>query len=274
MRNIGCCTWIFDNEPIEETARRVKDIGLNGVELHGNIHSIDPVQAGKIFADQGLQIFSITPGDADISHPDRIIRQDAVDYYKQLIDWVLKINQTPSPPLISCHGLVQRIRPVSNQEEENNLLVESIRQICNMARQVNTEIVFEVLNRYESHQVRTLREGLNLIEHVKYPNLRLLADAYHMNIEEANPAASLREAGEYIGLYHAADSNRGAIGEGHTDFTSQMIALNDIQYQGPIILEIAAPGPDPFNTNKGEGFKDILEQQLKKSVNAIRAFNN
>lgn len=274
MRNIGCCTWIFNNEPIEETANRVKKIGLNGVELHGDIQSIDPVQAGRIFANQGLQIFSITPGDADISHPDQTIRQNAVEYYKRLIDWVLKINQRPCPPLISCHGLVQRIRPISTQKEEKILLMESTKQICNMAQQANIEVVFEVLNRYESHQVRTLKEGMDLIEHIKAPNLKLLADAYHMNIEEANPAMSLREAGKNIGLYHAADSNRGAIGEGHTDFKSQIMALNDIQYQGPIILEIAAPGPDPFNTNKGEGFKEILEQQLQKSIHAIRALNS
>ncbi|MDI2113833.1 TIM barrel protein [Commensalibacter nepenthis] len=274
MRHIGCCTWIFDNEPIEETALLVKNIGLNGVELHGDIHSIDPVQAGRVFADQGLQIFSITPGDADISHPDATIRQEAIDYYKKLIDWVLKINQQPCSPLISCHGLVQRIRPISTQKEENMLLVESTKQICTMAQQAGIDVVFEVLNRYESYQICTLKEGLNLIEHVKAPNLKILADAYHMNIEEADPATSLREVGQHLGLYHAADSNRGAIGEGHTDFKSQIMALNDIHYQGPIIFEIAAPGPDPFNTNKGEGFKRILEQQLKKSVHAIRALNS
>ncbi|EUK17524.1 sugar phosphate isomerase/epimerase family protein [Commensalibacter papalotli (ex Servin-Garciduenas et al. 2014)] len=274
MRHIGCCTWIFGNEPIEQTAQRVKKIGLNGVELHGDIHSINPVQAGKVFADKGLEIFSITPGDADISNPDSAIRQKAVDYYKKLIDWVLKIDQQPNPPMVSCHGLVQRIRPISTQEEENQFLIESTKQICNMAQQANIEIVFEVLNRYESHQVQTLKEGVHFLEKVKAQNLRLLADAYHMNIEEANPAGALQEAGTYIGLYHAADSNRGAIGEGHTDFKAQIMALNNIQYYGPIILEIAAPGPDPFNTNKGEGFKEILEQQLKKSIESIRALNS
>ncbi|MDI2091223.1 sugar phosphate isomerase/epimerase family protein [Commensalibacter oyaizuii] len=274
MRKIGCCTWIFNNEPLEVTTQRLHQCGLHGAELHGDINRINPVQAGQLFSDKGLEIFSITPGDADIAHPDRKIRQEGLTYYEKLIEWVLKLDQKLTAPIISCHGLVQRIRPISTQEEENDLLVDSTQKICEMAKSASLNIVFEILNRYESHQIRTVTEGLDFLKRVNAPNLKLLPDAYHMNIEEANPAEALRLGHHHIGLYHAADSNRGAIGEGHTDFAAQFGALNDIQYSGPIILEVAAPGPDPFNTNKGEGFKEVLQKQLVKSVQAIRALGS
>ncbi|WBU59947.1 sugar phosphate isomerase/epimerase family protein [Paracoccus albus] len=270
MRQTGCCTWIFGGEDLTSIAARVKRAGMDGIELHGDFEGIDPEQAGRIFADQGLTIFSTTPGDADISHPDPAIREDAVRRYTALIDWAKRLNQPDGLPRISCHGLVQRIRPISTQAEEDRYLAESTRRICAAAEKAGLPVVFEILNRYESHQIRTVAEGLALLEQVGAPNLSLLPDAYHMNIEEADPAAALLAGGKHIGLYHAADSNRGAIGDGHTDFAAQIAALDAIGYDGPIIIEPAAPGPDPFNTDKGKGFRDTLEDILTRSVRAIR----
>lgn len=273
-RDAGCCTWIFGGAPLTEIAERVARAGLDGVELHGDIDGIDPAEAGRILGAKGLRVFSITPGDADISHPDPEIREAAVDYYRRLMDWAVALDQGEGLPRISCHGLVTRIRPVSTQAEEDGLLAESVGRICGFAAAAGLPVVVEILNRYESHQVRTIAEGLRLLDTVGAANLSLLPDAYHMNIEEADPAAALRAGGTAIGLYHAADSNRQAIGEGHTDFGAQIAALDAIGYAGPVIIEPAAPGPDPFSTDKGEGFRDILEAQLRTSATALRALGS
>ena len=98
----------------------------------------------------------------------------------------------------------------------------------------------------------------------------ILLDAYHMNIEEADPAAAIRRAGHRLWLYHAADSNRQSIGRGHTDFAAQMAALSDIDYQGPVILECTAPGPDPFAPIKGDNYLDWLETYLQESRDWLR----
>lgn len=263
-RPIGCCTWIFGGEDLSATALRVRHTGLDGVEIHGDL-ALDAVLAGRIFADQGLAIYSITPADADISHPDAAIRAAGVDYYLRLADWA---EATGHAPRIGCHGLVGRIRAVTTQQAEDDLLATSVAQICAATDQT---VVFEILNRYESHQVRTVAEGLALLARIGAANLRLLPDAYHMNIEETDPAAALAAAGAAVGLYHLADSNRGAVGDGHTDFSYQFRSLDAIGYDGPMILEPAAPGPDPFNTDKGPGFRDTLGAMLARSVAATRA---
>jgi D-psicose/D-tagatose/L-ribulose 3-epimerase len=267
MRKIGCCTWIFGECQLGEVASRVSAAGLDGVELFGDWQNVNPQEAKTILGDHGLEVFSLTPSDADISHPDPSIRKTALDYYKGLIDFAAELGN----PLISCHGQVTRIKPVSSQAEEDALLLDAADRICNLASASGLSVVFEILNRYETHQIRTVSEGLSFLRQVDAHNLSLLPDAYHMNIEESDPAAALLLGGRDIGLYHAADSNRCGIGQGHTDFAAQFNALDKIKYNGPIILEVAAPGPNPFTPDKGEGFRDTVASQLTQSVKALRA---
>jgi sugar phosphate isomerase/epimerase len=73
--------------------------------------------------------------------------------------------------------------------------------------------------------------------------VKLLADLYHMNIEEANLADALRKAGPHVGHIHFADSNRRAAGFGHTDFAPIVAALRDVGYGGYLSAE-ALPLPD------------------------------
>jgi sugar phosphate isomerase/epimerase len=64
-----------------------------------------------------------------------------------------------------------------------------------------------------------------------------------MNIEEADPAAALREAGTLVGHVHFADSNRRAVGLGHTEIEPIISALREIDYTGYLSAEIL-PLPD------------------------------
>ena len=97
------------------------------------------------------------------------------------------------------------------------------------------------------------------------PNVGVLLDAYHMNIEEQNGATAIRTVGDKLWLYHLADSNRQGLGRGHTKFGDQLWALEDIEYDGPIIFECTAPGPNPFTPIKDDDSLMWLETYLRES---------
>ncbi|MGZ4385430.1 MAG: TIM barrel protein [Gaiellaceae bacterium] len=105
------------------------------------------------------------------------------------------------------------------------------------------EVLLEPINRYEADFVRTVDEGLEVLDQLGPPSPRLLLDSFHMNIEEGELAGAIRRAGDRLGYVHLADSNRQAPGRGHIDFASILEALEDIAYSGPLVAEIL-PLPD------------------------------
>ncbi|MGD8792307.1 MAG: sugar phosphate isomerase/epimerase family protein [Anaerolineae bacterium] len=258
---LGACTWTFGDLSLREITRRLRALGFDGVELMGELAQYTAEEAAQILCDHGLVVFSLTPENVDLAHPDKMVRQQAVDYYLRLLDFAAALDQ----PLVSCHGLVGRVRAVTTHAEEYDLLLESVHQIAEQAQALDLRLVMEVLNRYEAHLLNTAAEAVRFVADLGAGNVGILLDAYHMNVEEADPAAALRLAGERLWLYHAADSNRQGIGRGHTDFEAQLSALADIDYAGPIILECTAPGPDPFTAIKDEDSRTWLETYLQES---------
>jgi sugar phosphate isomerase/epimerase len=252
---------MFGEMTLEEIARRLERLGYDGVELMGDLAAYSPAEASQILGDCGLEVLSLTPENVDLAHPDPAVRTVAVDYYLRLLDFAAELGH----PLVSCHGYVGRIRPISSLEEEWGVFVEAVRQLAERARNLDLQIVMEVLNRYEAHLVNTGAEALEFVAEVGMDNVDVLLDAYHMNIEEASPAGALRQVGSRLGLYHVADSNRQAIGRGHTDFGAQLAVLDEIGYQGPVIMECTAPGPDPFAAIKDEDSLPWLETYLRES---------
>ena len=101
----------------------------------------------------------------------------------------------------------------------------------------------EPLNRYETDLVKTLSDGVQLIEAVGAENVKLLADLFHMNIEETDPAQAILDCPGKIGHMHFVDSNRRAAGFGHMDYGPIAHALSAIGYNGFASAE-AFPLPD------------------------------
>lgn len=104
-------------------------------------------------------------------------------------------------------------------------------------------IVIEPINRYETNYINTIQDALQFIRDVGRENLGVLADTFHMNIEEANLAESLRSAGNRIHHVQFTDSNRLAAGRGHINFHELAAVLRESGYRGYLSTE-TLPLPD------------------------------
>lgn len=257
----GVCTWTFGDTPIDRIAETLARLGYDGMELMGDLMAHRPEAIRRICRDAGLSVLSLTPENVDLAHPDAATRNAALDYYRRLMDFAHEV----SCPLVSCHGAVGRVRAIATQEQEYAYLLEGVAALAPLAADAGIRIAMEVLNRYESHLLNTAAQAVEFVRAVGHPSVGILLDAYHMNIEEANPAQAVERAGERLFLFHVADSNRAGLGLGHTDFPALAAALDRIGYAGDIIVECTASGPDPFTPVKGAGWRDELIGYLRQS---------
>jgi sugar phosphate isomerase/epimerase len=129
-------------------------------------------------------------------------------------------------------------------EDQADSYVRALEQLAPHAEAAQVTITIEPLNRYEMHLVNTLADGIAIAKRVQSPRVKILADVFHMNIEEDCLTASIRAAGDWIGHVHFADNQRAHPGTGGTDFAAIYAALRDIGYTGSTALECRMRG-DP-----------------------------
>lgn len=262
----GVCTWTFGEEPLRNVVERLSGLGYDGIELAGDLKRYKAQDVKALMDDYGMNVLSLTPDNVDPAHPNRDIREEALSYYCRLLDFAAELGS----PIVCCHGAVGRVRALLGQSEEWNYYLQTVRKIGQRAEGQGVRVALEVLNRYESHLLNTAGQAVRFVNELKTKNVGILLDAYHMNIEEGDPRAALHEAGSHLVLFHVADSNRRAVGRGHTDFPGLMKTLKSIGYAGPVVIECTATGPDPFTPVKGEGWRDEVLLYADESLRTLR----
>ena len=114
---------------------------------------------------------------------------------------------------------------------------DSVKRMADFAAKKGITLGLEVVNRYESNQLNTALQALEMLDKVNAPNVKVHLDTYHMNIEEANFIAPVLACGERLGYVHIGESNRGYLGSGTINFPELFKGLAAINYQGVITFE-------------------------------------
>lgn len=237
--------WIFWHD-LEESLRKATELGFDAVELFTRSGSdLDANHLQDRLGHYGLQLAAVGTGAGKVLHgltltdPNLEIRKKAVDFIVEMISFGAPFG---APAIIG--SMQGNVLPSGNREETFSLLAEALEILGKHAASEGVTLIYEPLNRYETNLFNTLEAGSQFLEKNSLSNVKLLADLFHMNIEEDNLALSIRDFGQHIGHVHFADSNRKPMGFGHTNMGPIAEALKEISYSGYVSAE-AFPFPDP-----------------------------
>jgi sugar phosphate isomerase/epimerase len=122
------------------------------------------------------------------------------------------------------------------------LTVAILKEALERTPQTKAAVFLEPLNRYETWYLRTIGHAAELCEAVGSPRVSVMADLFHMSIEEAQPTDSLRDIQDHVGHVHLADSNRLLPGQGHSDFVAPFHVLQASGFAGWMALECGLGG--------------------------------
>ncbi|TRW47311.1 sugar phosphate isomerase/epimerase family protein [Georgenia yuyongxinii] len=173
-------------------------------------------------------------------------REDAVVQLRAQLDVIAELGGTGVTTPASWGMFSTRLPPFvppRTEAEDTAVLIDTLGRVAAHAAGLGVCVYLEPLNRYEDHMVNRLEQGAALVGAVGSDALRLTADTFHMNIEEADPPGALRAAAPYLGHVQASDSNRLEPGAGHLDFAALLGVLGEIGYAGDVAVESRLSGP-------------------------------
>jgi sugar phosphate isomerase/epimerase len=232
-------------EGLDEGCRQAAEWGFDAVEIFApSADALDVPALRRKLASHSLQLAALGTGAGWVKHrltltdadPER--RAAAGAFVRSIIDVA---GQCGAPAIIG--SMQGRSAPEVDRDTALDYLRQALDQLAPAAARHGVPLILEPLNRYETDLCNTLAEGCALLAQLDTDNVLLLADLFHMNIEEADLGESLEQAGVRVGHVHFVDSNRRAVGLGHLDVSVVIDALREIDYGGYLSAE-ALPLPD------------------------------
>jgi sugar phosphate isomerase/epimerase len=233
-------------DDLPAACRKAAEFGFDGVEVFAP--DADAIRRGSLrdlLKEHGLQLAAAGTGAGWVKHkltltsPDPAVRQRAKEFIGSMID---AAGDLGAPAIVG--SMQGRSQPGESKKSLREGLRDVLVELGERALRHRVPLLFEPLNRYETDLVNSVVDGWMLLSTGNMNNVRLLADLFHMNIEEDDPARALVMTKPWVGHVHFADSNRRPVGCGHTDFTPVAAALREIGYDGYVSAE-ALPYPHP-----------------------------
>jgi sugar phosphate isomerase/epimerase len=228
--------------------RKAAELGYDAVEVFPpSPDAIDPAEMLRRLDENGLKLAAVGTGAGwvvrrlTLTHSDAGRRAEARRFIRGIIDFGGPFG---APAIIGSMQGRWGGDDGPDRESARGYLADAVNELGTIAAQHGVPLIYEPLNRYETNMANTLADGVALLESLGVENVVLLADLFHMNIEEADIAAALRAGGRHIGHVHFVDSNRRPAGCGHLDFRPIAEALRAIGYNRYASAE-ALPYPDP-----------------------------
>jgi len=225
--------------------RQAAELGYDAVEIFApGPDAVSPAELTGLLKSHQLSLAAVGTGAGWVKHkltltsPDAAVRERAVEFVKSMIDFG---GPHGAPAIIG--SMQGRWGESVSREQALDWLKQALERLGAHASQYGVPLIYEPLNRYETNLITTEAAGVQLLSSMSSDNVRLLADLFHMNIEEVDIAAGLRDGGRWIGHVHFVDSNRRPAGCGHMNYAPIISALKEIGYQGYLSAE-ALPWPD------------------------------
>jgi len=248
MIRLGASTYLWTSPFTDEAlhlAGHARELGFDVLEVCIEEPARVTPEAIRVAAEEASVSVSVCGAfgpDRDVSHDDAAMRRLGVEYLRTCIDIAAAVGSAHvAGPMYSATGKT-RLLPATDRERQRRWAADGLREAAAYAGERSVALAIEPLNRFETDLVNTVEQGLDLCERIGMPNVGLLLDTFHMNIEERSLPAAIRTAGDRVLHVHACENDRGAPGTGHVDWRGVAEALEEIGYERQVVIESFTPG--------------------------------
>ena len=261
--------WTDDPAPIFETAA---EIGFDGVELSllgVGLDRADEIRAQASRSGVELTCSTGLGPEADPTSDDPNVRNNAVAV---LTDAIRVTARLGSKGLAGVVAAPWGMFDPANKSARAARSAETLARLDTVLKDEGVTLGIEALNRFESDLTSTAAETCAIARATGSDHIGVLLDSFHMNIEEKDPPAALRAAGDTLVHYHVSDNDRGRPGSGRYDFPADAKALVDIGYDGWVVAEMFVMAGHPSSRDLNI-WRDIEPDPTVAAVETLAYLN-
>ena len=271
MFHIGMTQWIVGDEPLEVSCARLKNCGYDGIELAAQPYHLDAGACKRLLDKYGLDCRSLC-GIFDESRDltaDKEAGERAVQYIRDSVDFAVKVGAKIMIVVPSPVGRCVKPEGISMDSLMENA-VRNVRNAADYAKEKGVTLAIEAINRYETYFINTLAKGMDFVKAVNHPAVGMMADLFHMNIEETSLVDSLYRMRDKLVHVHIADNTREAAGMGQIDFKEVLRALQTMGYTGSLTMEFMYRLADPYSAVEISTQTGLMDRYAKQAIDYIR----
>jgi D-psicose/D-tagatose/L-ribulose 3-epimerase len=183
----------------------------------------------------GCTTCSVVPIGFSLISDEAAVRRKTISYVAECITCTAEVGGTLLVgPLYSPVGYLPGRR---RNADEWKRAVEGYQELGPVLQEHGVHVAIEPLNRFETYFLNTTADAVQLCTEIAHPNVGILWDTFHANIEEKNIAEALRLTGRFLKHVHTCENDRGTPGSGHVDWKGVFAALRDLRYDGWLTIE-------------------------------------
>lgn len=218
---------------------QLKRIGYDGVELPIFIMDADRFRKlGRKLDELGLERTAVTVCPSPDVNPissDPKARENGFNHLKVAIDMCQAAGATHLCGPI--HSTLGHFSGQGRTEDEWKYGKETLAKAADYAKQARITLVVEYLNRFEAYFLNCADDTARFCREVNHPNLKMMYDTFHANIEEKDIAAAIKACADQTVHVHISENDRSTPGEGHVDWDTTFRALKETKYEGWLMVE-------------------------------------
>jgi sugar phosphate isomerase/epimerase len=238
----GVRTPLPEGLTLRERAQLVKRLGYDGIEL-GSEWLDQPVESiQEQLAGIGIAVSAIV-GSIKLLDTDPQVRAQGVELDRKRLEMARKLGASDiiEVPVFGPNKFQDLSPLMTPREIEERLLVTELKELAPDVQRSGVNLMLEPCNKKETHFMNLQSQAAGFIEAVGAPGFKLLSDFYHMQLEEQDIAATLRQYGKYTVYVHLADGKaRTEPGSLPFDYRPGFRALKDCGFSGWLNMECNA----------------------------------
>lgn len=256
LQRSACIEPMYQELPFLERFQAAKDDGFDFVEFWSwTDKDLDAVKAAAESAGIGISGFN---GDAELSLIDPEQKADYLAFLRKSVEAAKKVGARSVT--IHSNGLGEGGRVINAYENLSDTvklcaMYGTLLECARIAEESGIQMNLEPLNITTDHvgnYLQTTRMAAEMTRLIGSPKLKVLYDAYHMQLNEGSLCDNIRLYADQLGHIHVADApGRHEPGTGEINYVKVFACLEETGYTGLV------------------GFELIPETTTNKAVEAI-----